>query len=735
MLDFSGAPRQDGERGRGDPGRTKKGPPDVEFMQAMVGHGLNPGGIVPGGLERFDVEKRGDKAGWYVFFDDGKCPAGSFGNWQTGLKKTWSYKSESEMSRAEIDIFRRHVAEMKEKRRQEEEKRHAEAKIKAEKIWNEAEPAPADHPYLVKKGVPSHGLKVVKDGRLVVPLFDIFNDIHSLQLISPEGKKKFLPGGAIKGNHFTIHGNDKVFVCEGFATGADIHAATGGTVVVAFNSGNLKPVALDIKSKFSSNQIIVCADNDTETDLPDGRKNPGVIYGTEAAKAIGAKLVVPAFKKPEGKATSDFNDLKRAEGLDAVKLQIMGAPKRFHLSDWSLDAYEGDPPKRIWLVRHTFPLASVGILAAMGDAGKGMLALDLGVKVASNPEGFDFNNGAMEAFGNNIEEHGTVVIFSAEDDKDEIHRRLHSIDIGLNRKDPVCKKRLIIIPLPNAGGPVPLVTPGRNGPEASTLFFEVRDQLRELDDLKLIIFDPMTSFVAADINADPAVGAFTTGLLSSLATETGALVLICHHMAKGNADRNVKTPEQARNMIRGTSAIVDGVRAAYVLWPMAYSKARHQCNLLKIEFQRNRVFLGALVKSNGPGDREVKIFVRNEFGLLVPNDKQLASVTMTHDEMLAELTMEIQDAAEAGQPFQHTGKQGVYERSEEFRNVQLREMSRDPLQDLVKKLLNEGEVLKCVAPGSKAKQWLDVPGGPFSLGIGQIQIGARNTKKEGMENG
>lgn len=40
---------------------------------------------------------------------------------------------------------------------------------------------------------------------------------------------------------------DQVVVTEGYATGASIHEATGARVIVAFNAGNLLPVAKQIK--------------------------------------------------------------------------------------------------------------------------------------------------------------------------------------------------------------------------------------------------------------------------------------------------------------------------------------------------------------------------------------------------------------------------------------------------------------------------------------------------------
>jgi len=68
------------------------------------------------------------------------------------------------------------------------------------------------------------------------------------------------------------------------------------------NAGSLLPVATAARSAWAGAELVICADNDRQTE-----GNPGVTYATAAAKATGAKLIVPEF--PEGVAGSDFNDL------------------------------------------------------------------------------------------------------------------------------------------------------------------------------------------------------------------------------------------------------------------------------------------------------------------------------------------------------------------------------------------------------------------------------------------
>jgi len=699
--------------------------PASSFAEAIQNAGLpTPGDIIGDGkLRRFDIKRRGDGAGWYVFFLDGDIPAGAFGNWQSGEKFTWSTKSRSEMSDHEREEFNRHVEQIKEARAAEQQRLNERAREHAVKVWTGTEPATADHPYLKAKGVGAYGLKT--DGEsLVVPFFDIFGDVHSLQWIKPDGSKKFEYGGAITGNFFIIRGDEsEVFIAEGYATAATIHEATGATVVVAFNTSNLSPVAENIRSKYGRARITIAADNDQFTTEPIA--NPGVYYAKKAAEAIGARFVVPEFGDISTKPT-DFNDLAKLEGLDAVKKQIKG--QGLDIRDWTLDAYQGDAPERVYLVESTIPLASVTILAAMGDAGKGLLTLDLALSVAAEKAKFELLNQAT-AFGHLVNTTGTAVIFTAEDDKAEVHRRIEQIAgaYGFDRRESI-ERRLMVVPLPNAGGPFSLVSPGKYGPEATDAFRAVRQQLLKIDDLRLVVFDPLASFCAADINADPAVGAFTTGLLSNLSTETGASIIVAHHTNKTSSEKPIRTAEMARNLIRGTSAIVDGVRAAYVLWPAEPHKARRACKTINADYAPNKVFFGALVKANGPGDRTVKTYVRQDSGLLINMTDAIGAIEPTREEIYQILRDDIAAAAADGRPFTKTGAAGLFERRDElFEGIRF---SKHRLPELADEMVEAGIIVRAIASGSKVPQWLDIPGGPFDNGTGCFELGGRRNRRE-----
>jgi len=190
-----------------------------------------------------------------------------------------------------------------------------------EKIYRQGHGAPPDHPYLKKKGIgPVPGLKQADDGRLMVPVMNFENVLHGLQFIDDQGEKRFLTDTKKKGHFFQIgEPGETIYICEGFATGASIHQTTTEAVFVAFDCGNLRPVAEAIRQRWPDIEIVIAADNDQFKE-----KNPGLIHGREAALAVNARLAVPEFRDLTGEPT-DFNDLANREGVYAVLEQLEAA--------------------------------------------------------------------------------------------------------------------------------------------------------------------------------------------------------------------------------------------------------------------------------------------------------------------------------------------------------------------------------------------------------------------------
>lgn len=296
--------------------------PIEQFRQAIEAAGLTAPDVIhdDGAIHRFSTNgRRGDDSGWYSLHTDG-IPAGSFGCWREGLQSTWCAKSDSAMTAAELDSHRQRIKAMQAQRDADKAAGQQSAATDAAQRLAAAS-ACTQHAYLGTKGVQGHGVKVDAAGVLIVPMRDTAGKLHSLQTITPAGDKRFLFGGLVKGCYHAIgKPAGLLIVCEGYATGASIHECTGHAVAVAFNAGNLAPVALALRAKYAALKIIVAGDDDHLT-----AGNPGMSKARAAALAAGAWLAVPSFPTDRPDKATDFNDLHQLAGAGAVKACINDA--------------------------------------------------------------------------------------------------------------------------------------------------------------------------------------------------------------------------------------------------------------------------------------------------------------------------------------------------------------------------------------------------------------------------
>lgn len=299
------------------------------FMAAMREAGIEPPPDISadGVLHRFHVpgHKSGTLNGAYKLHIDGVKPAGYFEDFKSGIKQNW--KADGSAKPLNQDQ-RRALETARQQRQQKQLERHQKAADIAQRLLTIAKPSAVnDHPYLQRKQVQSHGLYQLKlwpkrvmnaQGQwesvtvrevLLVPLTDIDGRLWNVQAIFTEthpilGRDKdFLAGGRLGGLFHRIGsaGNDPI-ICEGYATGATLHEATGQPVYCAMSAGNLLAVAQAVRHAQPHAQIIIAADNDTQTE-----GNPGLTAASHAAGVIGGYLVVPPI-------AGDFNDYANMEG-------------------------------------------------------------------------------------------------------------------------------------------------------------------------------------------------------------------------------------------------------------------------------------------------------------------------------------------------------------------------------------------------------------------------------------
>lgn len=294
----------------------------IEFSDAIIKAGINPPPdiLADGTLHRFHVtgDRPRTENGWYCLFDD--PPAGAFGCWKRGISETWNGKPSETLTPPEKYALRAKMKAARAERERLQAEIHAETRRRATEIWKAAEPATAEHPYLQRKGIAPNGARLSR-GSLVLPMRDTSGTLHGLQFIDQDGGKNYLTGTKKVGAYLALGGKPAgvLYVCEGYATGASIHEATGGAVAIAFDAGNLRPVAETLRAKFPGVQLIVCGDNDAWTE-----GNPGATKAREAAAAVGGLLAMPTFRNTAEQPT-DYNDLARLQGLEEVRRQIEAA--------------------------------------------------------------------------------------------------------------------------------------------------------------------------------------------------------------------------------------------------------------------------------------------------------------------------------------------------------------------------------------------------------------------------
>lgn len=305
-----------------------------EFHSAMSAAGFEP---VKGKIVADDKwhqasymgEKSGKLSGAYSLkVVDGDFAIGCFFTRKDpDNKHKWHSKSDQKLTPEEKKRIKKEIEQQRRKKEIEEEARQLRVSKLLMRVWDELPKATDDHPYLVKKGVKAHGLRLRKKGNeLVMPLRSD-GKLWTIQRITEQGGKYLFSGGRKRGSYFTFASQKDdlslFLICEGYATGATIREATGLPTIAAIDSGNLKPVLVSLKAKYPASRFVICADNDAFTKNSKGEGwNVGIEKAKEAAEAIGGATVFwPTFYAPK-EGYTDFNDLAEASGLGEVTKQI-----------------------------------------------------------------------------------------------------------------------------------------------------------------------------------------------------------------------------------------------------------------------------------------------------------------------------------------------------------------------------------------------------------------------------
>ncbi len=280
----------------------------IQFRDALQA-AFGPLDLLPipdGAIHRFHApgDKQGSLNGWYLLFLDG-IASGCFGSWKAGTSHTWSSRKPAD--RLEAQLISQRIEQAKRQREAERHQRQQAAAEYANRQWCDARRADPAHPYLVAKGIKPHALRQSGDVLLVPLTRD--GVLVNLQRIKPDGDKRFLYGGMVKGVCSVlgiIASGKPLYLCEGMATGATIFEETGAAVACGLNAGNLLTAGQRLQRQHPDAVLIVAGDDDRMTD-----GNPGRTAAIKAAAALGCGLVFPEWPTNAPQFLSDFNDLRQ----------------------------------------------------------------------------------------------------------------------------------------------------------------------------------------------------------------------------------------------------------------------------------------------------------------------------------------------------------------------------------------------------------------------------------------
>nr|WP_298377696.1 toprim domain-containing protein [uncultured Halomonas sp.] len=277
------------------------------LADALAQHGVTLTPRASGSFERFDTpdKRRGNANGWYRIHSP---QAASFGIWHLDLTETVTLAGSHDpeaAAQARLDAMQK-----RERRDRERQQCEAQAAEQARCWWAESTPADPSHRYLARKQLPAYSLRQ-RGEMLLMPLF-FEGELVNLERIYVDGRKRSLSGGRVKGAASLIGrlaGAESVLVAEGWSTAAVLYKTMSYPVVVARNATNLVPVARRLRQRLPAEvAITICGDDDRHLP-PQGLPNVGKIQARNAALAIDARLLMPAFC--DGcESCTDFADVR-----------------------------------------------------------------------------------------------------------------------------------------------------------------------------------------------------------------------------------------------------------------------------------------------------------------------------------------------------------------------------------------------------------------------------------------
>jgi RecA-family ATPase len=294
----------------------------------------------------------------------------------------------------------------------------------------------------------------------------------------------------------------------------------------------------------------------------------------------------------EGLNPSFAEACRRADAKQRHKANGHGAAEQHASDDTGLpfidmSAWDSEPvPRREWGVLDRIPLRQPTLFSGEGAIGKTLVALQLSV---AHVIGRDWLG--------TLPEPGPAIYFGAEDEADEIHRRLADIAAHYGARFADLAGRLHLLSF--AGKDAILGVAGRDGLVKPTALFERLHQAAITIQPKLITLDTVSDIFIGNENDRAHVRQFVA-LLRGLAIDANTGLIICSHPSL--------TGITTGTGLSGSTGWHNSVRARMYLSPARTDEGEEpDPELRQLEFLKNNY-----------GPRAERILVRWKNGVFIP---------------------------------------------------------------------------------------------------------------------
>jgi len=347
------------------------------------------------------------------------------------------------------------------------------------------------HPYLTRKRIKQHDA-IIDEGDLHIRIINNQGKVIGTQFIDESGKKKFNYGLEYKGCFHVVGGPIKEFayLCEGFATAASVHEATGKPAVHCLNAANITEVAGALREVKPETRFVVAGDND-----------PAGIKACEKAFAEhGIECVLP---DNEG---LDWNDVWIARGAEATRKKL--EPR--NVLDDVIFPWNAKPQlDSTYIIKNWIAENSISVVYGPSNVGKSFFCMSLAYYIA-----------AGEEWINNKVKRGSVLYLATEGGR-AFENRLYALHEAHGFND---------VSLAVRPSPINLYDAEEDIAKVEAIMAEIG---KRMEPVTVLVIDTLARATAGqmDENNNSEMSKLIAGL-DAIRERTGVHIMLVHHSGK-----------------------------------------------------------------------------------------------------------------------------------------------------------------------------------------------------------